>query len=340
MLNWYLQNGKDSDVVISSKVMLARNLSNIPFTTKFLKEQAKEVKDKIKEITPSIGYGLRFIDLADLDDITKVSLIEKNLINSEFAINKSNTGAILINDEENICIMINDEDHIKMQFFSSGLELENLKNLAVEIDEKISSFLPYATSKKYGYLTVCPTDVGTAMKASVIVHLPALTITENINKIVNVVNSFGMNIQKMYGEGRQNQSDLYEISNNQTLGLTEEDIIKSLNVITEKVMEQERTVRKYLAKNTIDLEDKVYRAYGTLAYAVKISQNEARKLLSYVKLGTDLGIINELDDTKVRKLYLYIQPANLQKYIGENLEGYEREIKRAETIKKIIKSNT
>ena len=170
MLNWYLQNGKDSDVVVSSRIRLARNFNNIPFTTKFSKEQAQEVKNKVKEITPSIGYGLKFIDLNDLDDVTKISLIEKNLITAEFAMNKAKVGAILINDEENICIMINDEDHIRMQFFSSGLELENLKNLAVEIDEKIAKLLPYAVSKKYGYLTACPTNVGTAMKASVIVH--------------------------------------------------------------------------------------------------------------------------------------------------------------------------
>ena len=165
-------------------------------------------------------------------------------------------------------------------------------------------------------------------------------MTNNINKILNVVNNFGMNIYGLYGDETQNRSDIYEISNNQTLGITEEDIVKSLNIIVEKVMEQERTVRKYLAKNSIDLEDKVYRAYGTLAYATKISLNEARKLLSYVKLGTDLGIIKELDDTKVSKLYLYIQSANLQKYIGEKLEGYERDIKRAEIIKKIINDKT
>ena len=245
MLNWYLQNGKDSDVVVSSRIRLARNFNNIPFTTKFSKEQAQEVKNKVKEITPSIGYGLKFIDLNDLDDVTKISLIEKNLITAEFAMNKAKVGAILINDEESICIMINDEDHIRMQFFSSGLELENLKNLAVEIDEKIAKLLPYAVSKKYGYLTACPTNVGTAMKASVIVHLPALTMTNNINKILNVVNNFGMNIYGLYGDETQNRSDIYEISNNQTLGITEEDIVKSLNIIVEKVMEQERTVRKY-----------------------------------------------------------------------------------------------
>lgn len=337
-MNWYLQNGKDSDVVISSRVRIARNIEEIPFPTKFSKEQAKEVLEKMKEITPSIGYGLKFINLDDLDDITKVSLVEKHVISPEFAVNKGKVGAILINEEENICMMINEEDHIRLQVFSSGLDLENLKNLIVEIDEKLDGMLHYAASEQYGYLTACPTNVGTAMRASVMVHLPALTVTGNINKILNVVNGFGMNIRGIYGEGTQSHGDIYQISNNQTLGLTENDIVKNLNIITEKVIEQERMARKYLAKNSIDLEDRVYRAYGTLAYATKLSTDESRKLLSYVKLGTDLGIIKELDDSKIAKLYLYIQPANLQKYIGKQLEGYEREIKRPEVVKKIIKS--
>ena len=333
MQNWYLQNGKDSDVVISSRIRFARNLKDIPFPTKFSKEQAKQVLEKVKEITPSIGYGLKFIDLNDLDDITKVSLVEKHVISPEFAMNKSKVGAIVINDEENICIM---EDHLHIQVFSSGLELENVKNLAIEIDEKLDNILHYACHEKYGYLTSCPTNVGTAMKASVMVHLPALTMTSNISKILNIVNGFAMNIRGIYGEGTQSQGDIYQISNKQSLGITENDIIKNLNVITEKIIEQERMARKYLAKNSIDLEDRVYRAYGTLSYATKLSSEECKKLLSYVKLGTDLGIIKELNDSKISKLYLYNQPANLQKYVGKQLDGYEMEIKRPEVVKKII----
>ncbi len=336
MQNWYLQNGKDSDVVISSRVRLARNIAEIPFPIKYTKEQAKKVAETIKEITPSIGYGLKFIDLNDLDDITKVSLVEKHVISPEFAMNKAKTGAMVINDEENICIMVNEEDHLHLQFFSSGLELDNLKNLAIEIDEKLDSMLHYACHEKYGYLTSCPTNVGTAMKASVMVHLPALTMTGNIRKILDIVSGFGMTIRGIYGEGTQSQGEIYQISNNQSLGVTENDIIKNLNIITEKVIEQERMARKYLAKNSIDLEDRVYRAYGTLAYATKLSSDETKKLLSYVKLGTDLGIIKELNDSKISKLYLYNQPANLQKYVGKPLDGYEREIKRPEVIKEII----
>lgn len=334
-MNWYLQNGKDSDVVISSRVRLARNLEEYPFPSKFSKQQASEILEKIKEITPSIGYGLKFVSLSDLDDITKVSLVEKHIISPEFVASKN--GAILINEEENICMMLNEEDHIRIQVFASGLDLENLKNLIIEIDEKLDGMLHYAVHEKYGYLTSCPTNVGTGMRASVMVHLPALTMTGNINKILNIVNSFGMNIRGIYGEGTQSQGDIYQISNNQTLGLTENDIIRNLKTITEKVIQQERMARKYLAKNSIDLEDRVYRAYGTLSYATKLSSDECKKLLSYVKLGTDLGIIKELTDTKVSKMYLYNQPANLQKYVGKVLDGYERDIKRPEVIKQIIK---
>ncbi len=335
-MNWYLQNGRDSDVVISSRVRLARNIANYPFMTKITNKDANEILQKIKDITPSIGYGLKFINLNDIDDITKVSLVEKHIISPEFAVNKDKWGAILVNEEENICIMINEEDHIRMQVFSSGLDLENLKNLAIEIDEKLDNILHYACHEKYGYLTACPTNVGTGMRASVMVHLPALTMTGNINKILNVVNGFGMNIRGIYGEGTQSQGDIYQISNNQTLGLTESDIIKNINTITEKVIQQERMARKYLAKNSADLEDRVYRAYGTLRYATKLSSDECKRLLSYVKLGTDLGIIKELTDSKVTKLYLYNNPANLQKYVGKQLDGYERDIKRPEVIKQII----
>ena len=170
------------------------------------------------------------------------------------------------------------------------------------------------------------------------VHLPALTLTGNISKVLNVINNFGMNIRGIYGEGTQSQGNIYQISNNQSLGLTEKEIIKNIKTITEKVIEQERLARKYLAKRQIDLEDKVYRAYGILTNAKKVSSEECRKLLSDIKLGTDLGIIRELNDAKVSKLELYTKPGNLQKYLGKKLDAYERDIQRAKVIKQIINS--
>lgn len=338
MANWYLQNGKDSDVVVSSRVRLVRNLNGFKFLSKSSKEEQEKILEKIKDIVPSLGYGLRYIGEEDLDDVTKLSLIEKHLISPEFVLNDKVKKAIIINEEENICIMLNEDDHIKLQTFSSGQELENLMNLLVEIDEKLGDIVDYAYSKKFGYIANSPINIGTGMKASVIVHLPALTLTGNLPKMLRIINNFGMSVKGIYGEGTQNQGDLYQISNNQTLGITEKEIIANVKNITERIIEQERTARKYLAKNQLELEDRVYRSFGIISYATKLSSEECKKLLSDVKLGTDLGIIKELDDSKIKKLELYTKPGNLQKYLGKTLDGYEREIKRAEVVKQIIKN--
>ena len=337
MANWYLQSGKDSDIVISSRVRLSRNLNGFNFLNSCSKEKQEEILNKIKETLPSLGYGLKYISFDYVDDITKLSLAEKRLISPEFAVNNNIKKAIVINDEENICIMLNEDDHIELQVFSSGQELENLMNLAVELDEKLGELVDYAYSKNFGYLTASPVNVGTALKASVIVHLPALTLTGNLSKVLRIVNNLGMGIKGIYGEGSQNYGDLYQISNNQTIGITEKEIIANVKNIAEKIIEQERTARKYLCKNEIELRDLVYRAFGTLTYASKISSEECRKLLSEVKMGVDLGILNELNDSQIKQLELYTKSGNLQKYLGKTLDGFEREIKRAEVIKQIVK---
>ena len=338
-MNWYLQSGKESDVVVSSRIRLARNIIEYPFETRCSKKENEEIVNKIKEVLPSIGYGLKILKLKDMDDITKMSLVEKRLVSPDFVMNKNDIGAIAINEEENICIMINEEDHLRLQVFAPGFEIEELLKLMVEIDTKFGKALNYAYNDKYGYLTACPTNVGTGMRVSVMVHLPALTKTGNIQKVLHIINNFGMNIRGIYGEGSKAAGDMYQISNKQTLGVSEEEIINNMKIIVEKIIEQERLARKYLAKHSIELEDKVYRSFGVISNCKKISSEEAREILSDVKLGTDLGIIKELDDLKVKKLYLYIKPANLQKYLGEVNDNYERDIKRAEVIKNIIKEN-
>ena len=336
-MNWYLENGKESDVIVSSRVRLARNIKKFPFKIRMSKVQKEKMLEKIKFITPQIGYGLKFMYLKDMDDITKMSLVEKNIISPELALAEDDE-AILINDEENICIMLNEEDHIRLQVFTSGLDLQNTLNLAVEIDNKLDELLGFSCNEKYGYLTACPTNVGTGLRASVMVHLPALKITGNLSKILHIVNNFGMTIRGMYGEDSQSKGDIYQISNIQTLGMDEKEIILNLENITKKVVEQERLARKYLAKNGIELEDKVYRSYGILTNARKLNSDECSNLLSNVKLGTDLGIITEVDDLTVKKMMLYTKPANLQKFLGKILDANQRDIKRAEIIKQIIKS--
>lgn len=334
-MNWYLQSGKDADVAISTRVRLARNLSEFKFNLKD-KESVKLLEEKIKDIPWTVGYGLKFFKLKDMDDITKMSLVEKNLISPEFALNKNELGSILINDDENICIMINEEDHLRIQVFSSGFDIENTLNLAKELDEKIGNALNYAMSEDYGYLTSCPTNVGTGLRVSVMVHLPALSKTKNIQNVLDAIANFGVNIRGIYGENSKSSSDMFQISNKQTLGITEDEIAKNIKIITEKVIEQERAARKFLIKDNLELEDKVYRSFGILKNCRKISSEETRDLLSIVKLGTDLGIIDEMTDLKVLKLYLYTKPANLQKYLGEEYDSLERDVKRAEVIKQII----
>lgn len=333
-MNWYLQSSNDSDVAISTRIRLARNIAGYKFNPS--KEEINQISERIKENLFDIGYGLKYMKLKDMDDITKMSLVEKNLISPEFALNKNENGSILINDEENICIMIGEEDHIRIQVFNCGLDLENTMNLAIEIDEKISKILGYAVNGKYGYLTSCPNNLGTGLKASVMIHLPGLAKTKNTRKVLDAISNFGMNITGVYGENSDILGDIYQISNKQTLGISEKEIIQNIKIVAEKIIEQEREARKFLAKDSIDIEDKIYRSFGILSNCKKISSEEAITLLSDIKLGTDLGILKELTDLKVKKLYLYTKPANLQKFFGEQYEKIEREIKRGEVIKKIL----
>lgn len=339
MLNWYLQSGKESDVVVSTRVRLARNIKDVSFTSHMQKKEAEMISQKMESVVPNLGYGLKMLRLSNMDNLTKLSLIEKHLISPDFAVDKEQKGAIIINDEENICIMVNEEDHIRIQVLSAGLELEQSLALAMEIDEKLGSLVNYAFSEKYGFLTACPTNVGTGMRASIMVHLPALTLTGNSKKVLEAVNNFGMNIRGIYGEGSKSQGDIYQISNKQSLGISEAEIIKNLKAITEKLIEQERLARKYLGKEQVELEDRVYRAYGILTNARKISSEEAKELLSSIKLGTDMGIIKELNDLKVNELILYTKPGNLQKRIGKELDSYERDMERAEVIREIIRKS-
>ena len=334
-MNWYLQSTDNSDVVKSTRISFLRNVSEFKFNLEN-KDEIEKLENKIKDNLFSIGYGLKFLKLKDMDEITRRNLVEKNLITPEFAFKKVDTGSILINDDENICIIIGGKDHLNIQVFSTGLDLENTLNLAIEIDEKIGDALGYAISKKYGYLTSSPSDLGTGLKASVIVYLPALSKTRNTRKIFDAISSFGMSVRGINNDNNQNQGYIYKISNKQTLGITENEIIKNLKVITNTVIEQERQARKLLTKDLIDLEDEIYRSYGIFTNARKISYDESINLLSNIKLGVDLGILDRLTDMQVQKLYLYTKPANLQKYLGEKIERMDRDIKRAEVIKQII----
>ena len=331
-MNWYMQTGKDGDVVLSSKINYSRNLRNYRFETKNIKE-IQEIENLVKNNLPSIGYNLKFLKLKDMDELTKTSLIEKGLIDENLI---NNNASILVNDEENICIVINTQNHFEIQVFSAGMELENTFNFAKEIDKKIEEIFDIAKSKKYGYLTTTPMSVGTGMRAIITIHLPGLTKTGNIRKVLQTVNNFGLNFTAKYMKNSNVIGDIYQISNKQTLGITEETIISNLKAIVDKLIEQERQARKLLGKNEIELEDIIYRDYGILTNARKLKWDETLELLSNIKMGVDLGIIKEIKDSQVAKIYFYINPSNLQIYFGQNLDSYDRDIKRAELIKQLI----
>ena len=332
-MNWYLQSSENSDVIRSSRIRFVRNINGINF--KLGLKDREILENKIKDNIYNIGYGLKFLKLKDMDDITKRSLIEKNLISPAYSMNED--GSILINDEENICIMIGGENHLNIQVFNEGLELENTLNLALEIEEKIGEILGYSISKKYGYLTKSLNDVGTGLKVSVMLELPALAKTENLKQILDTIRDFNININGEYGKTSKNTKYVYQISNRQTIGITEKEIVNNVKVITKKLVEQERKARKILAKEGIELEDTINRSYGILENCKKISYDEAKELLTNVKLGVDLGVFDKLTDLQIKKLFLYIKPANLQKYYGEEYDKIEQNIKRADLIQKMSK---
>lgn len=338
-MNWYCEPGKENDVVLSTRIKLSRNFADIPFIAKATEKDLQNVVERTRKILPKLGYGLKLQRLKDMDLITKQSLLEKNLVNQEFISDNTDVEAICINDEENICIMLNELDHIEIQVFNSGLEIDNSFNLISEIDQKLRNEEKIAFDKKFGYLTSDLVNVGTGMKASILVHLPGLKKTGNLQKILDIVENFGMNIRNEYGEYSKKDSDVYQISNRQTLGISEKDTIANLKIITEKIVEQERIARKFLAENSKNLEDSIYRSFGILLYAKRMSLEESNKLISEVKLGVDLGILLELTDIKIKKMLLYTKTANLQKYLGRILTKDEMQIERAKILQNIIKEN-
>lgn len=332
-MNWYLQSNENSDVVRSTRIRLLRNINGLKFN---LNSKEKEMlKEKIKENLYSIGYDLKFLELKDMDVITKNSLVEKNIISQKYLAEESQTGSILINDLENICIMLGGENHLSIQVFESGLNLENTLNLAIEIEEKIGEILDYSISKKYGYLTKSLNDIGTGLKVSAMLELPALAKTGNLKKILNTIRDFNINIDGEYGKTSKNLDYIYQISNKQTIGITEKEIVNNINVIAKSLIEQERQARRILLKEGLELEDTIYRSYGILTNCKKISYSEAKELLTNIKIGVDTGILDKINDFQVKRLFLYIKPANLQKYYGEEMDKIEQDIKRAELIKQI-----
>lgn len=331
-MSWYFENGPESDVVVSTRIRFARNISGHKFNSIATNEDREKVLDIFKN--NNVVPELKFIRLSDLDELMQNSLVEKHVISRDI-LNVESAG-ILLNADEDVCVMINEEDHVRIQAMNPGLELEKTLKTAEDIDNKIAEKVEYAYSDLYGYLTTCPTNVGTGLRASVMLHLPALRITGRIGRVLDVVNKVNLDVRGVYGEGTEAIGDMYQVSNKVSLGVTNQEIISSVKSIVNKIIEQERNAREYLMTRGIDFEDRVCRDYGILTSARKLSYDECAKLVSMVKLGVDLGIIKEIDSRKVNEISIATKPATLQKCCKEILGPKERDEKRADIIKMIV----
>lgn len=331
---WYKES-KDDDIIVSTRVRLARNLEKYPFPETISADLRDEVTEKVKNAVlnsnSTLSKEFKFIKMSDLKPYECEELAERHLISSEMK--KSGDGAVFVSDDENMSIMLMEEDHIRLQVILGGAKLKKAWELANKIDDVLEENLTYAFSEKFGYLTACPTNTGTGMRASVMMHLPALTLTGNINKIVSSASALGLTVRGLYGEGSKAYGNLYQISNQITLGISEEEIIEKLENISSQIEKHEKESREAIKHND-PVCDKLWRSYGTLKFARNISSFEAKALISDVILGENMGIIDIKGKKSKIELMIESEPALIMQ--GKKLSPEERDKKRAEFLRENV----
>ncbi|BCB01958.1 protein arginine kinase [Bacillus sp. KH172YL63] len=338
--SWMSEEGPNSDIVLSSRVRLARNLTDFRFSTLYSSEEAKEiverVKDKLSFYPKELGE-LEFLPTSEIQPLQKRVLMEKHLISPNLA-EDTNDGAVLLSNEEDVSIMVNEEDHIRIQCLYPGLQLKEALQRANQIDDWFESEFDYAFDEKHGYLTTCPTNVGTGLRASVMMHLPGLVLTQQLNRIIPAINQLGLVVRGIYGEGSEALGNIFQISNQTTLGKSEEDIVEDLLSVVEQIIDKELSARGALVKTSnIQLEDRIFRSLGVLEHSRIIESKEAAKCLSDVRLGIDLGYIKAISKNILNELMILTQPGFLQQYSGGPLRPNERDIRRSSLIRERIK---
>lgn len=328
---WLRGSGPESDIVISSRIRLARNLADFPFVRRCTEHDRAAVDRTVREKLNSCPQlaGLIFLNVAELEAVDRQFLVERQLISRELS---EATGArsVAIDPHEKYSLMVNEEDHLRIQLMKSGLDLESAWQQINEIDDQIESRLNYAYHDRLGYLTACPTNVGTGMRVSVMMHLPALVITRQIDKVFSSLQKISLAVRGLYGEGSQAMGDFYQISNQITLGRTEEDLVRQVGDVVPVLIDYERRARDYLIRDSQqDLHDRVSRAFGILCSAQTISSEETMHLLSSVRMGINLGLIRDIEIPTINQLFIHTQPAHLQKIRGVELGTADRNIERA-----------
>ncbi|KAB2951445.1 protein arginine kinase [Heliorestis acidaminivorans] len=335
---WMEGTGDEGDIVISSRIRLARNLSTLPFPHLLNSTDAKKVVTMIHDALQSLQAqeeekDLVFINLLELQPMERAILVDKHLISPQHADEVAGRG-LIVSLDESVSILINEEDHLRIQCLYPGLELEKVWNQASKVDDLFESQLDFAFDEKLGYLTACPTNVGTGMRASVMMHLPALVMTNQASRVLASLTQLGMTVRGLFGEGTEATGNLFQISNQVTLGRSEEEIISNLLVVAKQLIDQERMARHLLLKETKkQLEDQVWRAYGILTHARVISSQEAMSLLSKVRLGTDMGMIKTVSPQTLNEMLVLTRPAFLQKVKGKDISAFERDAQRATIIR-------
>ncbi len=333
---WLKGTGPNSDIVLSSRVRLARNAEGYAFSHWANKKEAKEVLSLLEESVLSVDLmrGSLVVHIQEIDDVDKQFLLERHLVSREFIAHAEFKTAI-VSEREITNIMINEEDHLRVQVMQSGFNLQECWRIANRVDDELMKRVRFAFIPEWGYLTACPTNTGTGLRASVMMHLPALVMTKQVNRVLPAITKLGMTARGLYGEGTEAEGNFFQISNQITLGSSEEDIIDNLERIIRQVVGHEENARKTLMKQNRDvLQDKIGRANGTLRTAHIINTKETLGLLSTVRLGVDMGLINDIDRRAVNELFILTQPAHLQKIEGKILSSAQRDVKRASLIRR------
>ncbi|MDD2212800.1 MAG: protein arginine kinase [Clostridia bacterium] len=337
--NWTKAEGPHHHIVLSSRLRLARNLKKIPMPAFQNETDGFTVLEKVKNAAENLGYRgqekLYFYRLNEIPALERQILLEKHLISPEHCEEGGNKG-LLINGDEAISIMINEEDHLRLQVFSPGLQLEEAWQIADQLDDALESELEYAFHSRTGYLTACPTNVGTGLRASVMVHVPALVLTQQAGRVFSSLGQLGFTARGLYGEGTEAIGDLYQISNQITLGQTELEIIQNLTTLALQIVAKEEKTRKWLLQECpFQIKDRVGRAFGVLQNAAILNSQEALNCLSDVRMGVDLGLLKEeLRKLNLCELLVLAQPAFIQRYTGRTMAAQERDGVRAELFAK------
>lgn len=335
MSSWYTTHAPEDDIAVSTRIRLARNLSGLPFPARMTPEQRRELNLKVKNAvlqsnTP-FAKNLKYIDMADVPQTEIAAMVERHIISPEFAEENADR-AIIISADESISIMIGEEDHVRIQVILGGLQLEKAYDTAEQLDSLLYNELHFAFDRSLGFLTECPTNLGTGLRASVMLHLPVTESNGEISSIAETVGKIGFTVRGMYGEGSKASASMYQVSNQITLGISEKNAIDNLKIITAQLIDKERKARNGL--NKIKLEDMCFRALGTLQNSRILSSKEMMDLLSRIKLGISMGIIKT--DVLPIKLFIEGQPNMLMKKYGQ-LEPEERDIYRAAFIRDALK---